>query len=78
MSSSLTSTLRAADGRMLQGVEKVPAYSWVELSGKVHEFCVGDKLLDNYWCICWAVFLFFVVAHLAQPSLDLYKVLLSL
>jgi hypothetical protein len=25
------------------GVEKVRAYSWVELSGKVHEFCVGDK-----------------------------------
>ncbi|KAK1629339.1 hypothetical protein QYE76_003654 [Lolium multiflorum] len=43
MSCSRTSTLRAADGKMLQGVEKVPAYSWVELSGKVHEFCVGDK-----------------------------------
>jgi hypothetical protein len=52
MSSSLTSTLRAADGRMLQGVEKVPAYSWVELSGKVHEFCVGDKshpLMDQIY-----------------------------
>ncbi|KAF0905404.1 hypothetical protein E2562_004381 [Oryza meyeriana var. granulata] len=26
-----------------KGVEKVPAYSWVEFDGKVHEFRVGDK-----------------------------------
>ncbi|XP_047051139.1 putative pentatricopeptide repeat-containing protein At3g08820 [Lolium rigidum] len=34
------------------GVEKVRAYSWVELSGKVHEFCVGDKshpLMDQIY-----------------------------
>ncbi|KAM0911417.1 hypothetical protein ACQ4PT_013494 [Festuca glaucescens] len=35
-----------------QGVEKVRAYSWVEFSGKVHEFCVGDKshaLMDQIY-----------------------------
>jgi hypothetical protein len=26
-----------------KGVKKVCAYSWVVFSGKVHEFCVGDK-----------------------------------
>jgi hypothetical protein len=25
------------------GIEKVPASSWVELGGEVHEFHVGDK-----------------------------------
>ncbi|XP_006662850.1 putative pentatricopeptide repeat-containing protein At3g08820 [Oryza brachyantha] len=27
----------------VKGVEKIPAYSWVEFDGKVHEFRAGDK-----------------------------------
>lgn len=35
-----------------KGVEKVPAYSWVEFDGKVHEFRVGNKshpLMDQIY-----------------------------
>jgi hypothetical protein len=52
MSCSLTYTLNSGrweDAAKLRlemkarGVEKVPASSWVELDGKVHEFHVGDN-----------------------------------